>query len=156
MIITKKHRTFTRVLALRLQQNVIYITAKPCISSIPQELHIIKTEFCISSLRKFFDARKCVMISSPDGLMKYNNGNAVADDIPSLSQWIKNKTAKRPSYFWCERRDADLFCKSVILGRPHTLCAVPASDFVAKNSPPDCFLNAPHPLRVQAPYLFCK
>jgi len=25
---------------------------KPCISSIPQELHIIKTKFCISSLRK--------------------------------------------------------------------------------------------------------
>jgi len=31
------------------------IKAEPCISSIPQELHIIKTKFCISSLRKLFD-----------------------------------------------------------------------------------------------------
>ena len=30
------------------------------------------------------------MIYSPDGLMRYNNGNfAIVDDIPLLSQWIK-------------------------------------------------------------------
>lgn len=29
--------------------------------------------------------------------------------------------------------------------------AVPASHFAAKNSPPDCFLNAAHPLRVRIP-----
>ena len=29
--------------------------------------------------------------------------------------------------------------------------AVPASHFAAKNSPPDCFLNAAHPLRVRVP-----
>ena len=30
------------------------------------------------------------MICSPDGLMRYNNGNfAIVDDIPLLSQWIK-------------------------------------------------------------------
>ena len=27
-------------------------------------------------------------------------------------------------------------------------CGIAASDFGAENSPPDCFLNAPHPLRV--------
>ena len=31
-----------------------------------------------------------VMIYSPDGLMRYNDSFAIADDIPLLSQWIKN------------------------------------------------------------------
>ena len=30
-------------------------------------------------------------------------------------------------------------------------CSIAASDFEAKNSPPDCFLNASHPLRVRIP-----
>ena len=30
-----------------------------------------------------------VMIYSPDGLMRYNDSNAIVDDIPLLSQWIK-------------------------------------------------------------------
>ncbi|MBQ1928155.1 MAG: hypothetical protein II366_00145, partial [Clostridia bacterium] len=29
------------------------------------------------------------MICSPDGLMRYNDSNAIVDDIPLLSQWIK-------------------------------------------------------------------
>ena len=30
-------------------------------------------------------------------------------------------------------------------------CGIAAADFGAENSPPDCFLNAPHPLRVRIP-----
>ena len=33
--------------------------------------------------------------------------------------------------------------------RPLASLRCPPSDFVAKNSPPDCFLNAPYPLGVQ-------
>ena len=29
------------------------------------------------------------MIYSPDGLMRYNDSNAIVDDMPLLSQWIK-------------------------------------------------------------------
>ena len=42
--------------------------------------------------------------------------------------------------------------KSCVLG-DRRFATVPASDFVVKNSPPDCFLNAPHPLGVQK-YVF--
>ena len=35
-----------------------------------------------------------VMIYSPDGLMRYNNGKiAIVDDMPLLSQWIKKHEA---------------------------------------------------------------
>jgi len=33
------------------------------------------------------------MICSPDGLMIYNDSNAIVDDIPLLSQWIKKRLA---------------------------------------------------------------
>ena len=54
------------------------INAKHCISSIPQELHIIKTQFCISSSRQnthfvWWDTTRLCRV----------------DDIPSLSAWIK-------------------------------------------------------------------
>ena len=29
------------------------------------------------------------MIYSPDGLMRYNDSDAIVDDMPLLSQWIK-------------------------------------------------------------------
>ena len=29
------------------------------------------------------------MIYSPKGLMRYNDSNAIVDDMPLLSQWIK-------------------------------------------------------------------
>jgi len=45
----------THNLKLQSGGGVKIINAKHCISSIPQELHIIKTQFCISSLRKLFD-----------------------------------------------------------------------------------------------------
>ena len=31
-----------------------------------------------------------------------------------------------------------------------------SSDFGAKNSPPDCFFHAPHPLRLQVPFILSK
>ena len=40
--------------------------------------------------------------------------------------------------------------KPCILG-DRCFATVPASDFTAKNSPPDCFLNAVHPLRLRIP-----
>ena len=55
--------TFGQILAVGYKKDIFGIIEyefellhksrrKPCISSIPQELHIIKTKFCISSLRK--------------------------------------------------------------------------------------------------------
>ena len=62
-----------------------------CISSILQKLYIITALPCISSLRK-----PSLMQSFVERLMRYNNGDAVVDDIhasrddmPLLSQWIK-------------------------------------------------------------------
>ncbi len=34
------------------------------------------------------------MIYSPDGLMRYNDSNAIVDDMPLLSQWIKKSKSK--------------------------------------------------------------
>ena len=34
------------------------------------------------------------MIYSPDGLMRYNDSNAIVDDIPLLSQWIKKSKSE--------------------------------------------------------------
>jgi len=31
------------------------------------------------------------MICSPDGLIRYNDSITIVDDIPLLSQWIKNR-----------------------------------------------------------------
>ena len=84
------------------------ITAKHCISSIPHELHIINfARSCISSLRKLFWYTLCVMIYSPDGLMRYNDSDAIVDDMPLLSQWIKKfDKSKLVEFFW--RRQSDL------------------------------------------------
>ena len=35
-----------------------------------------------------------VMIYSPDGLMRYNDSNAIDDDMPLLSQWIKKSKSE--------------------------------------------------------------
>jgi len=40
-------------------------------------------------LRKFLCTPKGVMRYSPVGLMRYNDSNAIVDDMPLLSQWIK-------------------------------------------------------------------
>ena len=58
---------------------------KPCISSIPQELHIIKTKSCISSLRKQNTA--CAWWYTPS----VRRCTLTRDDSPVLSQWIKNR-----------------------------------------------------------------
>ena len=34
------------------------------------------------------------MICSPNGLMRYNDSNAIVDDIPLLSQWIKKSKSE--------------------------------------------------------------
>ncbi len=48
--------------------------------------------------------------------------------------------------FWHARRDdLALFVRMI---RP---CGAAASDFGTKNSPQDCFLHVPHPLRVRVP-----
>ena len=61
-----------------------------CILSIPKELHIIKTKFCISSLRKKIqptaDDIRLRWWYTPS-VMIY----AFGDDIPLLSQWIKKR-----------------------------------------------------------------
>ena len=54
---------------------------------------------------------------------------------------------------WCERRDTALLCKSCALVDPMLRIRYPTSDFEAKNNPPDCFLDASHPLRVQVPLI---
>ena len=71
-----------------------------------KELHIIKTKFCISSLRKVFNTRQSVMIYSPNGLMRYNDSVAIVDDMPLLSQRIKKFQVLRLGIFW--RRHPDL------------------------------------------------
>ena len=63
---------------------------EPCISSIPQELHIIRTLVLYIIIAKaFLWYTLCVMICSPDRLMICKDSNAVFGDIPLLSQWIK-------------------------------------------------------------------
>ena len=66
------------------------IKAKPCISSIPKELHIIKTKFGISSLRKEIQPRG-LMIYSSKRICSFRRmiSTLKRDDIPLLSQWIK-------------------------------------------------------------------
>ncbi len=53
----------------------------------------------------------------------------------------------RTALFWPARRDDGVGAKRYAI-RP---CGIAAADFAAKNSPPDCFLNAAHPLRVRIP-----
>ena len=54
---------------------------------------------------------------------------------------------------WCERRDTVLLRKPCILVDPMLRIRYPTSDFEAKNSSLNCFLDASHPLRVQVPYM---
>ena len=37
--------------------------------------------------------------------MRYNDGVAIVDDIPLLSQWIKKSTSRNLSIFWLGNRD---------------------------------------------------
>ena len=48
------------------------------------------------------------MIYSPDGLMRYNNGKAIVDDMPLLSQWIK-KSKSEDLDFLCKDYKKDIF-----------------------------------------------
>ncbi|MBR4765565.1 MAG: hypothetical protein IK085_02245, partial [Clostridia bacterium] len=44
-----------------------------------------------------------------------------------------------------------LCCANPCILGDRCFATVPASDFAAENSPPDCFLNAAHPLRLRIP-----
>ncbi len=70
--------------------------------------------------------------------------------FPQKQQEAKKDTF-RCLFCWCERRDTVLLRKPCILG-DRCFATVPASDFGTKNSPPDCFLYVPHPLRLQVPH----
>ena len=45
------------------------------------------------------------MIYSPNGLMRYNDSNAIVDDMPLLSQWIKKHSFNITSVFWRHHPD---------------------------------------------------
>ena len=72
-----------------------------------------------------------------------------------MTRHMANKTEKddfsESSFSWCERRDTVLLRKPYILVDPMLRFRYPTSDFEAKNSSPNCFLDASHPLRVQVP-----
>ena len=87
------------------------IKAKNCVSSIPQELHIINGDNrCISSKRNALHIIKpTYMHTSCDEIQ---HGYAVLmiytltrDDIPSLSAWIKKFQVRRLGIFWPAQRD---------------------------------------------------
>jgi len=56
-------------------------------------------------IAKVFLYTLCVIIYSPDGLTRYNDSNAIVDDMPLLSQWIKKSTSQNLSIFWLGNRD---------------------------------------------------
>ena len=62
---------------------------------------------------------------------------------------IKKSPLPRRYFLWPARRATDAARPSA--SPTVALATVPGSPFTAKNSPPDCFLNAVHPLRVRIP-----
>ena len=42
------------------------------------------------------------MIYSPKGLMRYNDSNAIVDDMPLLSQWIKKSRSEERDFLAAE------------------------------------------------------
>ena len=79
-----------------------------------KELHIIKTQFCISSTVLTVVYHHCErgFWYTPEGVMRYKGGNAALDDMPLLSQWIKKSTCFHKSIFWRSRRDSFPSCGS--------------------------------------------
>ena len=58
-----------------------------------KELHIIKTKFCISSSRQFFDTHlRCDDIRRTRAAVIYT---LTRGDIPSLSAWIKKSKSQK-------------------------------------------------------------
>ena len=60
------------------------------------------------------------MIYSPNGLMRYNDSNAIVDDMPLLSQWIKKNEAFASFFFGdllCEKAysKTEVFSKAIII-----------------------------------------
>ena len=76
-----------------------FITARPWISSIPQELHLINTECCISSLGK--QQYTCVRDDIQGRLAALDDirHTACGGEMPLPAQWIKRKAEWKPFCF---------------------------------------------------------
>ena len=74
-----------------------------------KELHIIKTKFCISSLRKLFmHAKRCDEIQGRLAALDDIHRTSYGDDMPLLSQWIKKERSFCFVLFWLPL--LDLIC----------------------------------------------
>ena len=104
---------------------------KPCISSIPQELHIIKTKFCISPRRKpcISSLRKKIQPTADDIHLRWWYPRLHRDDIPLLSQWIKKRQVDA-------RRSEGQFCKNAV--------------YFARDMPYSCFFSFYAVLRISS------
>ena len=105
-----------------------FITARPWISSIPQELHLINTECCISSLGK--QQYTCVRDDIQGRLAALDDirHTACGGEMPLLSQWIKKKSRMETILLFFfgaggEIRTHDL----LITNQLHYPCATPAT-----------------------------
>ena len=83
------------------------------------------------------------MIYSPNGLMRYNDSNAIVDDIPLLSQWIKKSKSEDLDFLVGDggfeppkAKPADL--QSVPFGHLGTLPYEVAVELVDGFEPPTC------------------
>ena len=56
------------------------------------------------------------MIYSPYGLMRYNDSNAIVDDMPLLSQWMKKFQVRRLGIFWARVHGKDAYSKVFSIG----------------------------------------
>ena len=94
------------------------------------------------------------MIYSPKGMMRYNDSDAIVDDIPLLSQWIKKSTCENKSIFWWERmgtlrrRDFDRFGRC-----PKSLALLETSQSTKPTRLCDCF-GGPSSMVLISPFQF--
>ena len=58
------------------------------------------------------------MIYSPNGLMRYNDSVAIVDDMPLLSQWIKNPRSTERGFFVSRVRKRTGEKPLILLGFP--------------------------------------
>ena len=59
------------------------------------------------------------MIYSPDGLMRYNDSDAIVDDMPLLSQWIKKSKSEDLDFLY-KGYEKDIFLRFAIRIRTPT------------------------------------
>ncbi len=128
------------------------INAKHCISSIPQELYIIKTESCISSSRQ--NIHTCgVMIYTACAAMKYN-ALCASMICQALSAWIKKEQLYSCSFL--VRVRGRIFALQICPARRQNGRAVfpPAHRPPAKYAKGHVSLNGERLLKVQVLCLF--